>query len=194
MEPRRIFQTTLVHQLKPEFSLSALFVAAALPPDTNIEGLTAALGMDILSGGSISEAELKRVLTCILSGNFDVFDMNDRAFRTFVNQVDIGHDYLDRVIHKDYVVIEKGSPASETLFGLLNDSFGAALGLFTLSERARVHDLTGFHKIELLSLIMPYGFLLCGSMRGISRALHFGLYDRIYQTLMHRRFAPSAVG
>ena len=187
MESRRLFQTTLVHPLKPEFSLSALFVAAALPPDTNVDGLTAALGMDLLSGGTISEAELKRVLACILSGNFDVFDMNDRAFRTFVNQFDIGFEYLDRIIHKDDIVIERGSPASETLFGLLNDSFGAALSLFTLSERARVQDLTGFHKIELLILIMPYGFLLCGIMRGISRALHFGLYDRLYQTLRQRR-------
>lgn len=41
--------------------------------------------------------------------------------------------------------------------------------------------------IELLFLILPAGLLLAGSQRGLDRALHFGLYERIHQAIVAPR-------
>ncbi len=155
MEPRRILQTTLVHPLRPEFSVSALFVGAVFSKDTDVDGIDAALGIEPISGGTISEAELKRVLVCIFSENFAVFNMDERAFGAFVGETDIDMEFLERAIHRDFIVIERAVPQSASLAGLLNDALGATLGFFPVPERARFHDLTGSANIELLTIVVP---------------------------------------
>ncbi len=167
LEPRRILQTTLVHPLRPEFSVSALFVGAVFSKNTDVDGIDAALGIEPISGGTISETELKRILVCIFSENFAVFDM----------------EFLERAIHRGFVVVERGAPQSASLAGLLNDALGATLGFFPIPERARLHDLTGSPNIELLTIVVPYGVLACGSQRGLGRALNFGLYERLHRSL-----------
>ncbi len=183
MEPRRILQTTLVHPLRPEFSVSALFVGAVFSKDTDVDGIDAALGIAAISSGSISEAELKRVLVCIFSENFAVFDMDERAFGAFVGETDIDMEFLERAIHRDFIVIERAVPQSARLAGLLNDALGATLGVFPVPERARFHDVTGSPNIGLLTIVVPYGVPACGSQRGLGRALNFGLYGRLHHSL-----------
>ena len=170
MEPRRILQTTLVHPLRPEFSVSALFAGAVFSKDTDVDGIDAALGIAPISSGTISEAELKRILVCIFSENFAVFDMGE---------------FLERAIHRDFIVVERGALQSASLAGLLNDALGATLGFFPVPERARLHDVAGAPNIELLTIVVPYGVLACGSQRGLGRALNFGLYERLHRSLTH---------
>ncbi len=183
LEPRRLLQTTLVHPLRPEFSVSALFVGAVFSKDTDIDGIDAALGIAPISSGTISEAELKRILVCIFSENFAVFDMGERAFGAFVGETDIDMEFLDQVIHRDFIVVERGALQSASLAGLLNDAVGATLGFFPVPERARHHDISGSPNIELLTIVVPYGVLACGSQRGLGRALNFGLYERLHHSL-----------
>ncbi len=183
LEPRRILQTTLVHPLRPEFSVSALFVGAAFSKDTDVDGINAALGIEPISGGTISETELKRILVCIFSENFAVFDMDERAFGAFVGETDIDMEFLERATQRDFIVVERGEPQSANLAGLLNDALGATLGFFPVPVRARIHDFTGSPNIELLTIVVPYGVLACGSQRGLGRALNFGLYGRLHHSL-----------
>lgn len=183
LEPRRILQTTLVHPLRPEFSVSALFIGAVFSKDTDVAGIDAALGIEPISGGTISEAELKQVLACILSGNFAVFDMGERAFRAFVGETGIDMEFLERATHRDFIVVERGALQSASLARLLNDALGGTLGLFPVPERDRSQDVTGAPNIELLTIVVPYGVLACGSRRGLDRALNFGLYERLHRSL-----------
>ncbi len=183
MEPRRLLQTTLVHPLRPEFSVSALFAGAAFSKDTDVDGINAALGIEPISGGTISEAELKRVLVCIFSENFAVFDMDERAFRAFVGETGVDMEFLERATHQDFIVVERGAPQWASLAGLVNDALGATLGFFPVPERSRFHDVTGSPNIELLTIVVPYGVLACGSQRGLGRALNFGLYERLHRSL-----------
>ncbi len=60
----------------------------------------------------------------------------------------------------------------------------AVFGLYRLPERDRLHNLGGRHAIEILFLILPEGLLLAGSQRGLDRALHFGLYERLHQAFI----------
>ena len=204
MEARRIFQTTLVHSLRPEFSVAALFLNAELPAgagvDTGAEALCRSLGIEPLSGGEISHDELRRVLACVLTGSLEVFDMNPRAFHTYVNASGIDEGFLEHALTAARLVVARGSSpgaqgaaqtlAAQTLDGLLSDSLAAVFGLYRLPEHDRLHDVSGRHAIELLFLILPEGLLLAGSQRGLDRALHFGLYERIHQTFI----APQAPG
>ncbi len=74
--------------------------------------------------------------------------------------------------------------AAQTLDGLLTDSLAAVFGLYRLPERDRLHDTSGRPAIEILFLTLPEGLLLVDSQRGLDRALHFGLYERIHQTFI----------
>ncbi len=203
MEARRIFQTTLVHSLRPEFSVAALFLNAEFPAGTGAgtgaEALCQSLGIESLSGGEISHDELRRVLACVLTGSLEVFDMNPRAFHTYVNQSGIDEGFLEHALTAARLVVARGGPhsgqgaqtlAAQTLDGLLADSLAAVFGLYRLSERDRLHDVSGRHAIELLFLILPDGLLLASSQRGLDRALHFGLYERIHQAFV----APQMPG
>ncbi len=211
MEARRIFQTTLVHALRPEFSVAALFLNAPFAADTSAgggagggaEGMCRTLGIEPLSGGEISHDELRRVLACLLTGRLEVFDMNPRAFQYYVNQSGIEESYLEHVLTAARLVVARGggprspggspggSPegglAAQTLDGLLADSLAAGFGFYALGERDRLHDMSGRHMIELLFLILPEGLLLAGSQRGLDRALHFGLYERLHQAFIAPR-------
>ena len=190
MEARRIFQTTLVHALRPEFSVAALFLGAEFPAGAGAEALCRSLGIEPLSGGEISSDELRRVLACLLTGSLEVFDMTPRAFLTYLNQSGIDEAFLEHALTAARLVVARGAPgatqtlATQTLEGLLADSLAAVFGLYRLSERDRLHDVSGQHAIELLFLILPEGLLLAGSQRGLDRALHFGLYERIHQALV----------
>ncbi len=150
------------------------------------------LGIEPLSSGEISEDELRRVLACILTGSLEVFDMNPRAFRVFVNESGIGEGFLDHALAAAHLVVERGQRggqvglAAQTLGGLLGEGLGAALGLYALSDHDRLHDVSGRHQIELLVLLLPDGLLVCGSQRGLDRALHFGLQERINQITVAR--------
>ena len=187
MEVRRIFQTTLVHPIRPEFSVAALFLGAEFPAGTGVEAVSRTLGIEPLSSGDISGDELRRVLACILTGSLEVFDMNPRAFRVFVNQSGISEAFLDHVLAAARLVVERSQEgaqvglATQTLSGLHSEGLGAALGLYALSDHDRLHDVSGRHQIELLVLLLPDGLLVCGSQRGLDRALHFGLQGRINQ-------------
>ncbi len=208
MEARRIFQTTLVHSLRPEFSVAALFLNAEIPAgagiETRAEAVCRSLGIEPLSGGEISSNELRRVLACLLTGSLEVFDMNPRAFHTYVNESGIDQGFLEHVLTAARLVIARGAPpggppvgrgaahtlAAQTLDGLLADSLAAVFGLYRLPERDRLHDVSGRHAIELLFLVLPEGLLLAGSQLGLDRALHFGLYERIHQAFI----APQMPG
>jgi len=195
MEARRIFQTTLVHPLRPEFSVAAVFAGADFAAGADVDGICRSLDIEPLSGGEISADELRRVLACLLTGNFEAFDMTPRAFLNYTNESGIDERFLDHTIGTGRVVVESG-PAGELsgaglagggglqarpLGGLLADSLGAELGLFALSEHDRRHDLSGRHHIELLVLLLREGLLICGGQRGLDRALHFGLQERLSQ-------------
>jgi len=197
MEARRIFQTTLVHPIRPEFSVAALFLDAAIPAgagaDTGAraEALCQSLGIEPLSGGEISHDELRRVLVCVLTGSLEVFDMNPRAFHVHVNESGIDAAFLEHALTDARLVVTRGriqggqgSLAAQTLDGLHADSLAAVFGLYRLPERDRLHDISGRHAIELLFLILPEGLLLAGSQRGLDRALHFGLYERLHQAFI----------
>jgi len=95
MDARRIFQTTLVHSIKPEFSLAALFLSAEVPDQARAEAVCRSLGIEPLSSGEISSDELQRVLACLLCDNLEVFDMNPRAFRLYVNESGIEMSFLE---------------------------------------------------------------------------------------------------
>ena len=132
------------------------------------------------------------MLACILTGSLDVFDMNPRAFRVFVNESGINEGFLDHALGGARLVVERGQGggqaglAAHTLGGLLSEGLGAALGLYALSDHDRLHDVSGRHQIELLVLLLPDGLLVCGSQRGLDRALHFGLQERINQITVAR--------
>jgi len=208
MDARRIFQTTLVHALRPEFSVAALFVGAEIPAGAGAQGraeaLCRSLGIEPLSGGEISSDELRRVLACLLTGSLEVFDMNPRAFRSYVNRSGIDDGFLEHALTAARLVVARGKVQGgaqtqvaqtlaaqtlegQTLEGLLADSLAAVFGLYQLSEHDRLHDVSGRHAIELLFLILPEGLLLAGSQRGLDRALHFGLYERIHQAFIAPR-------
>ncbi len=108
MEARRIFQTTLVHPIRPEFSVAALFLGAEFPAGTGVEAVSRTLGIEPLSSGEISEDDLRPVLACILTGSLEVFDMNPRAFRVFVNESGIDEDFLDHTLAAARLVVERG--------------------------------------------------------------------------------------
>ncbi len=196
MEARRIFQTTLVHPMRPEFSVAALFLGVRLSAGS--EEICRSLAIEPLSDGEISHGELRRVLACLLTDNMEVFDMNPRVFRVFVNESGIDESFLEHALSEARLVIAReegggasgslgGGPAelaAQTLDGLLASSIDAGFGLYRLSERDRLHDVTGRHAIELLFMILPAGLLLVGSQRGLDRALHFGLYERLHATFI----------
>lgn len=208
MEARRIFQTTVVHALRPELSVAALFLNAEFPAGAGAEGVCRSLGIEPLSGGEISHDELRRVLACLLTGSLEVFDMNPRAFQFYVNQSGIEESFLEHVLTTARLVVAReglhggqaggGTPsalaapalAARPLDGLLADSLAAGFGFYALGERDRLHDTSGRHMIELLFLILPEGLLLAGSQRGLDRALHFGLYERLHQAFI----APKMPG
>lgn len=196
MEAQRIFQTTLVHPLRPEFSVAAIFAAAQVPAGAGMDGLCRGLGIEPLSGGDISPDELRRIVVYLFTGNFETFDMTPRAFLNYINESGIDDRFLAHVIGSARLVIENGAGRedplpggasgggglqAQTLGGLLASSLGAELGLFGLSERDRLHDLSGRHHIELLVLLLRDGLLITGSQRGLARALHFGLQERLNQ-------------
>ncbi len=196
MEAQRIFQTTLVHALRPEFSVAALFLNAELPAGTSAELLCRSLGIEPLSGGEISHDEFRRVLACLLTGSLEIFDMNPRAFLSYVNHSGIEESFLEHALSAARLVVTRGdlrgpggaraahTLAAQTLDGLLTDSLAAVFGLYRLPEHDRLHDTGGRHAIEILFLVLPEGLLLAGSQRGLDRALHFGLYERIHQTFV----------
>jgi hypothetical protein len=134
------------------------------------------------------------VLACVLTGSLEVFDMNPRAFHTYVNASGIDEGFLEHALTAARLVVARGGPhsgqgatqtlAAQTLDGLLADSLAAVFGLYRLAERDRLHDVSGRHEIELLFLVLPEGLLLVGSQRGLDRALHFGLYERIHQAFV----------
>jgi len=209
MEAQRIFQTTLVHALRPEFSVAALFLSADYPAGTSAELLCRSLGIEPLSGGEISHDEFRRVLACLLTGSLEVFDMNARAFHSYVNRSGIEGSFLEHALTAARLVVTRGGQrgpgggtqgatqalatqtlAAQTLDGLLTDSLAAVFGLYRLPEHDRLHDTSGRHAIEILFLTLPEGLLLAGSQRGLDRALHFGLYERIHQTFI----APQMTG
>ena len=205
MEAQRIFQTTLVHALRPEFSVAALFLNAEFPAGTSAELLCRSLGIEPLSGGEISHDEFRRVLACLLTGSLEVFDMNPRAFHAYVNTSGIEESFLEHALTAARLVVTRGGRrgarggepegatqtlAAQTLDGLLTDSLAAVFGLYRMPEHDRLHDTSGRHAIELLFLTLPEGLLLLGSQRGLDRALHFGLYERIHQTFI----APQMPG
>lgn len=192
MELRRLVQTTIVHPMRPEFSVASLFVPARLPEDIVLDDLSRSLGIEPISGGKISAAELERVLVCLLSGSFEVFDMGERAFRHFVNERDITTEFLAEVQNKAHVLVEREYAIRDSLSAVLERSFGASLGTYSVPARAALHDTSGAPQVELLSLIGSSGVLICGSVLGLDRALHFGLYERIYQGLLRLATAPGA--
>lgn len=179
MESRQIFQTTLIHPLRPEYSVAALFVCANFSEHSDIDTVLEAFGIESISGGSISEPELKRIMAYILSDAADIFDMNDAAFRTFANGSDISIEFLDKALYENSFIIEEERPERRGLNSLLLNSFGASVGQYAVPEHARLHDTSGQPKITLLNVNLPYGVMLCGSSRGIDRALHYGLHAKI---------------
>ena len=191
MTPRRIFQTTLLHPLRPDYSVAALFACADFSEHADIGAVLAAFGIEPISGGSISEAELKRVVAYLLSDSDDVFEMTDSAFRQFVNRTDIATEFLDRVINEKGLIVEEERTEQRSLAALLNNSFGAALGQYAIPDPSLFHDTSGLTKITLLNVNLPYGILLCGSARGLGRALHFGLYGKIHTWLMSQKARPK---
>ena len=190
MELRRLVQTTIVHPLRPEFSVATLFVPLRLPEDTDIDALTRSLGIEPISSGAISQAELKRVLACLLWGSFEVFDMSEPEFRRFVNESNITTLFLDEVQNKAHVLFEREYAIRDSLSAVLGRSFGARFGQYSVPGHAALHDTSGAPHVDLMSLIGSSGLLICGSVLGLDRALHFGLYERVYQGLA--QWKPSA--
>ncbi len=196
VEIRLIFQTTLVHPLRPEFSVSGLFACAKFSEHTKIDTVLEALAIEPMSGGSISEPELKRIVAYILSDSHDVFEMNDRALGSFVNRSDIGTEFLDRSLNEKHLIVDGERPEREALFTLVNNSFGAALGVYSVPEEVQFRDTSGPPKIALLNLNLPHGVLIFGAKRGVDRALRFGLYEKICAWLTHQgaKARTAAVG
>ncbi len=196
MDARRIYQTTLLHPLRPEFSVAALFLGARFADASGAEALCRSLAIEPLSGGEISAQELRRVLACLLTDSLEVFDMTPPAFLNYVNASGIDQSFMEHALSEAHLVIARGGAtdgpatlASQTLDGLLADSLAAGFGFYTLSERDRLHEISGRHQIELLFLILREGLVLVGSQRGLDRALHLGLYERLHQTFI----APQLV-
>ena len=203
MDAQRIFQTTLVHSIRPEFSLAALFLSAGIPDQARAEAVCRSLEIEPLSSGEISPDELRRVLACLLCDDLEVFDMNPRAFRIYVNESGIEMSFLEHAQTVAGLVVARGKVpgdgrnhdrgsgqpalAAQTLDGLLADSLAAGFGLYHLSERDRLHDASGRHTIELLFLFLSEGMLLVGSQHGLDRALHYGLYERLHETFVSPR-------
>ncbi len=193
MDTPRTFQTTLVHPLRAELSVSMLFARADFPPHTNAETVARAMGLEAISGGDISADELKRILACILLHRFDVFDMDARAFTAYVNESTLEVEYLERAMSGNVIVVERQAPVSTALVSLLHASLGAALALYPVPAHERARDPGAPAKIELFDLVMPYGVLLCGSVRGLARALQYGLFDSLHGLLAGAPLGPAAV-
>ena len=185
--------------------MGTLFLSAGIPDQDRTEAVCRSLGIEPLSGGEISSDELRRVLACLLCDNLEVFDMNPRAFRIYVNESGIEMSFLAHAQTVAGLVVARskargggqandrgsGQPAlaAQTLDGLLADSFVAGFGLYHLSERDRLHDASGRHTIELLFLFLSEGLLLVGSQLGLDRALYYGLYERLHETFVSPRIS-----
>ena len=205
MDARRIFQTTLVHSIRPEFSLASLFLSAGIPDQARAEAVCRSLGIEPLSSGEISSDELRRVLACLLCDNLEVFDMNPRAFRLYVNESGIEMSFLEHAQTVAGLVVARGKVresgqdndhgsgqpalAAQTLDGLLADSLAAGFGLYHLAESDRLHEASGRHTIELLFLFLSEGLLLVGSQHGLDSALYYGLFERLHETFVSPRIS-----
>ncbi len=191
MKLQRILQTTLVHPLRAEFSATALFVPSDFSENVDIAALLRALGMESLSGGSISESELKRIIACTLRNTLEVFDMDDKEFTLFVNTSDIHTEFLENMIYNKSILVERFRPEAESCIALLNNSYAAALGLYSAPGPKQIGGTSDSRKFPFLVLVMPYGILICGNTRGIYGALHLGLYEGIYTSFLGESFEPT---
>ena len=228
MDARRIFQTTLVHSIRPEYALSALYLSADIPDQARAEVICHSLSIEPISSGEISSDELRRVLACLLCDNLEVFDMNPREFRHYVNESGIEMSFLEHAQTTACLVVARSkaqesdqesgqendpgsgqddsqgddsesgqeagqdvdpgsdqpAQATQTLDGLLAESFAAGFGVYHLSEQDRIHDGSGQHAIKLLFLFLTEGLLLAGSRESLDHALDFGLYERLHETFV----------
>ncbi len=228
MEARRIFQTTLIHSIRPEYALSALYLSADIPDQARAEAICQSLSIEPISGGEITSDELRRVLACLLCDNLEVFDMNPREFRHYVNESGIEMSFLEHAQTTACLVVARSkaqesdqesgqendpgsgqddsqgddsesvqeagqdvdpgsdqpAQATQTLDGLLAESFAAGFGVYHLSEQDRIHDGSGQHEIKLLFLFLTEGLLLAGSRESLDHALDFGLYERLHETFV----------
>jgi hypothetical protein len=169
------------------FSASALFVPSDFSENVDTPALLRALCMESLSGGSISESELKRAIVCTLRNTFKVFDMEDKEFTLFVNTSDILMDFLENMIYKKSILVEKFRPEAESCIALLNNSYAAALVVYTAPGPEQIGGPNDSRKFPLLVFVMPYGILICGSKPGVCGALHFGLYEGIHTSFLGER-------
>ena len=228
MDARRIFQTTLIHSIRPEYALSALYLSADIPDQARAEAICQSLSIEPISGGEITSDELRRVLACLLCDNLEVFDMNPREFRHYVNESGIEMSFLEHAQTTACLVVARSkaqesgqedsqgdepesvqedsqdddsesdqeagqdvdsrsdqpAQATQTLDGLLAESFAAGFGVYHLSEQDRIHDGSGQHAIKLLFLFLTEGLLLAGSRKSLDHALDFGLYGRLHETFV----------
>ena len=228
MDARRIFQTTLIHSIRPEYALSALYLSADIPDQARAEAICHSLSIEPISGGEITSDELRRVLACLLCDNLEVFDMNPREFRHYVNESGIEMSFLEHAQTTACLVVARSkaqesdqesgqendpgsgqddsqgddsesgqeagqdvdpgsdqpAQATQTLDGLLAESFAAGFGVYHLSEQDRIHDGSGQHAIKLLFLFLTEGLLLAGSRESLDHALDFGLYERLHETFV----------
>ncbi len=240
MDARRIFQTTLIHSIRSEYALSALFLSADIPDQARAEAICHSLSIEPISGGEITSDELRRVLACLLCDNLEVFDMNPREFRHYVNESGIEMSFLEHAQTTACLVVARSkaqesdqesgqendpgsgqdasqgdepesvqedsqdddsesgqeagpdvdpgsdqpAQATQTLDGLLAESFAAGFGVYHLSEQDRIHDGSGQHAIKFLFLFLTEGLLLAGSRESLDHALDFGLYERLHETFV----------
>ena len=128
MEAPQIFQTTLVHSLRPELSVAALFIHTEFPSGTGVEAVCQALGIEPLSGGDISRDELRRALVSVLTDSLEVFDMNQRAFHAYVNESGVDDGFLEHAITAARLVVTRGKDQGGGLPGVTTQTakgFGA---------------------------------------------------------------------
>lgn len=178
MEIVRFIQSTLRHPLQPAFSFSVLSVTADLRANGDVDSVMRSLSLEPLSEGTISEQELRQMIACLLEGDMKVFEFSPAELARYVNEIGIHAEFVDEIMGKPHVLVDRDHPAAFDLWSVLAASQGAALGLFQVPE-------TGIalgRDIPLLVVYLASGLIICGSTYGLNKALDYGLYDSLFRS------------
>lgn len=180
MRLQRIVHTTLAHPMRPEFSFSALAVDVRLPLDPDIDRILEALKIEPISGGSISEFELKQVVAFLLCDDPEIFEFAPKVLLRYVNDIGVQSAFLDEVILEPHIAPASEDAEARALLDLVRQARAAEVGVFTVPETAT----SAAAAVGVLILVVSGGLIACGASRGILGALDHGLFDGVSAMLM----------
>lgn len=188
MNPRRITQTTVVHPLRSEFSFSIVVAPIASADEVAGEQALRELGLEPISEGAISESELLRVLACTLTGELQIFEMADREFRLYANEIGVEYEFLTKASSEPGLGLDAVNPLNPV--GSAGPPRTALKDILAFSPRANLclyngpvsdHLMSRPESAPVLALHTQDLLILCGNAVILWRALDHGLYARLFE-------------